>query len=176
MLSSWSRNHPKTSHDLDTMGSQVIDCMAEREGFEPSIRCYRIHTFQACSFNHSDTSPENLFVYRSIRSRGLPTTEHAACSLLGLSLPSPLRGRLAPSKIAPGDFVNHSDTSPENLFVYRSIRSRGSPHHGARGVLLARAVPALAPSGPAGAVQIHPGVPENKRGRINQTGFWCNAV
>ena len=32
--------------------------MAEREGFEPSIRCSRIHTFQACSFNHSDTSPE----------------------------------------------------------------------------------------------------------------------
>ena len=33
--------------------------MAEREGFEPSIRDYRIHTFQACSFNHSDTSPED---------------------------------------------------------------------------------------------------------------------
>ncbi|TJZ90816.1 hypothetical protein FA893_10705, partial [Photobacterium damselae subsp. piscicida] len=27
-----------------------------KEGFEPSIRC-RIHTFQACSFSHSDTSP-----------------------------------------------------------------------------------------------------------------------
>ena len=32
--------------------------LAEREGFEPSIRYSRIHTFQACSFNHSDTSPE----------------------------------------------------------------------------------------------------------------------
>ncbi len=31
--------------------------LAEREGFEPSIRC-RIHAFQACSFNRSDTSPE----------------------------------------------------------------------------------------------------------------------
>lgn len=31
--------------------------MAEREGFEPSIRC-RIHTFQACAFNHSATSPQ----------------------------------------------------------------------------------------------------------------------
>jgi hypothetical protein len=30
--------------------------VAEREGFEPSIRC-RIHTFQACSFDRSDTSP-----------------------------------------------------------------------------------------------------------------------
>ncbi len=39
--------------------------MAVREGFEPSIRC-RIHTFQACSFSHSDTSPffELLFKAR----------------------------------------------------------------------------------------------------------------
>ena len=32
------------------------DNVAVREGVEPSIR-YRIHTFQACSFSHSDTSP-----------------------------------------------------------------------------------------------------------------------
>ena len=30
--------------------------LAVRGGFEPPIRC-RIHTFQACSFSHSDTSP-----------------------------------------------------------------------------------------------------------------------
>ena len=30
--------------------------MAEKEGFEPSVRC-RTHAFQACSFSHSDTSP-----------------------------------------------------------------------------------------------------------------------
>ena len=30
--------------------------LAVREGFEPSVRC-RTHTFQACSFDHSDTSP-----------------------------------------------------------------------------------------------------------------------
>ena len=34
----------------------LVSNMAVREGFEPSIRC-RIHTFQACSFSHSDTSP-----------------------------------------------------------------------------------------------------------------------
>ncbi len=33
--------------------------MAVRGGFEPPIRC-RIHTFQACSFSHSDTSPNFL--------------------------------------------------------------------------------------------------------------------
>ena len=31
--------------------------VAVRGGFEPPIRC-RIHTFQACSFSHSDTSPQ----------------------------------------------------------------------------------------------------------------------
>ena len=30
--------------------------VAERVGFEPTIRGYRIHTFQACAFDHSATS------------------------------------------------------------------------------------------------------------------------
>ena len=30
--------------------------IAERKGFEPSIRFWRIHTFQACAFDHSATS------------------------------------------------------------------------------------------------------------------------
>ena len=38
--------------------------MAEREGFEPSVRFWRTHTFQACSFDRSDTSPEE---YRTAR-------------------------------------------------------------------------------------------------------------
>lgn len=29
---------------------------AERMGFEPTITFWAIHTFQACSFDHSDTS------------------------------------------------------------------------------------------------------------------------
>ncbi len=31
--------------------------MAEGGGFEPPIRCCRIHTFQACAFSHSATPP-----------------------------------------------------------------------------------------------------------------------
>ena len=31
--------------------------MAERVGFEPTIQGYRIHTFQACAFDHSATAP-----------------------------------------------------------------------------------------------------------------------
>ena len=30
--------------------------LAERKGFEPSIRFWRIHAFQACAFDHSATS------------------------------------------------------------------------------------------------------------------------
>jgi hypothetical protein len=36
--------------------------LAEREGFEPSIRYKRIHAFQACAFSHSATSPESIAI------------------------------------------------------------------------------------------------------------------
>ncbi len=45
------RHEPEGSRPL------LLHFVAEREGFEPSIHFWRIHTFQACSFNHSDTSP-----------------------------------------------------------------------------------------------------------------------
>lgn len=31
--------------------------VAEKAGFEPAVRYYRTHAFQACTFNHSVTSP-----------------------------------------------------------------------------------------------------------------------
>ena len=34
--------------------------MAERVGFEPTVPCEGTHTFQACAFNHSATSPKNI--------------------------------------------------------------------------------------------------------------------
>ena len=37
--------------------SNDLDCVAEREGFEPSIRFCRILTFQASAFDHSATAP-----------------------------------------------------------------------------------------------------------------------
>lgn len=42
--------------------------VAVSERFELSIRC-RIHTFQACSFSHSDNSPNQIVV--SIANEGL---------------------------------------------------------------------------------------------------------
>ena len=43
-------------------GANRITCwftpfIAERAGFEPAKRFWRLHTFQACLFNHSSTSP-----------------------------------------------------------------------------------------------------------------------
>ena len=49
-----THHHPKTKKPHK--GAFWFLNLAEREGFEPSIPC-GIHTFQACSFGHSDTSP-----------------------------------------------------------------------------------------------------------------------
>ena len=37
--------------------------VAERKGFEPLIPFWSIHTFQACSFDHSDISPFYRFKF-----------------------------------------------------------------------------------------------------------------
>ena len=37
--------------------------LAERVGFEPTLR-FRKHTFQACAFGHSATSPEGAQRYK----------------------------------------------------------------------------------------------------------------
>ena len=53
---------------VDTLGAKKpanqagFLLLAEREGFEPSIRYKRIHTFQACSLSHSDTSPDSITI------------------------------------------------------------------------------------------------------------------
>ena len=38
--------------------------MADREGFEPSVPVGGTHTFQACSFDHSDTCPLEIVLDR----------------------------------------------------------------------------------------------------------------
>ena len=35
--------------------------LAEKAGFEPAVRYYRTHAFQACTFSHSVTSPFYVF-------------------------------------------------------------------------------------------------------------------
>ena len=40
--------------------------LAEREGFEPSIRFWRILTFQASAFDHSATAPHALVRGRAL--------------------------------------------------------------------------------------------------------------
>ena len=87
--------------------------MAVREGFEPSIRC-RIHTFQACSFSHSDTSPF-LISYLGVRSS--PLSVQCVCGCVARLACSPL----SPALLAWG---SHSDTSP---FLIPYLRRGISP-------------------------------------------------
>ena len=66
---------------------RVILILAERKGFEPSIRYKRIHAFQACDFNHSSTSPDGMF-RGGLRKRGLygglrPHASLNACLCVG---------------------------------------------------------------------------------------------
>ncbi len=46
--------------------------VAEREGFEPSIRFWRILTFQASAFDHSATAPHVLEGVRTSRAAAVP--------------------------------------------------------------------------------------------------------
>ncbi len=100
-------------------GAFLFD-MAEREGFEPSIRC-RIHTFQACSFSHSDTSPKSYclpyFTEFTLFSVFRSTT---ACSLLRASCPAPF----GPSCGCPNLFLTNlsaTRTPLLNLIVCRIL-------------------------------------------------------
>ncbi len=38
-------------------GKRRREILAERAGFEPAVPFWSTHTFQACPFNHSGTSP-----------------------------------------------------------------------------------------------------------------------
>ena len=48
------RKYPIDSRYYNFQGDDWF-VMAERKGFEPSVAC-ATHAFQACSFDHSDTS------------------------------------------------------------------------------------------------------------------------
>ena len=48
----------KTGSAITSVADEAM--VAEREGFEPSIRFWRILTFQASAFDHSATAPHVL--------------------------------------------------------------------------------------------------------------------
>ena len=52
--SSGIKGGTRTWSDIAIIEKRMV---AEQEGFEASIRGYRIHTFQACAFDHSATAP-----------------------------------------------------------------------------------------------------------------------
>ena len=78
--------------------------MAVREGFEPSKRC-RLHTFQACAFDHSATSP-----YFTLSFFVIPYEPQLGARLTPGILPYALRADLKIVQIDPYDLVNHSAT------------------------------------------------------------------
>src|SRR3569833_555735 len=57
ITSNVKRNEMRHANTLKSFNVGLTHKLAEREGFEPSVRFWRTHTFQACSFDRSDTSP-----------------------------------------------------------------------------------------------------------------------
>ncbi len=56
----WDTNQPERPGNAGLFGSlgmQQNKVLAERQGFEPWIRFWRILTFQASAFDHSATAP-----------------------------------------------------------------------------------------------------------------------
>ncbi len=47
-----------------------LGVLAEKEGFEPSVRDYRTHTFQACALNRSAISPHPPLTRRAANYSG----------------------------------------------------------------------------------------------------------
>ena len=81
--------------------------LAEREGFEPSIRGYRIHTFQACAFSHSATSPlvllRTAFYFFAIPFECYALAREGWIHKRSFVY-SPLRGALRASNLPPEDY------------------------------------------------------------------------
>ena len=68
LFNSFNRDSPSRATEAESVvvdeppshlpfGRRAMAVEAERRGFEPRIHFWRIHTFQACSLNHSDISP-----------------------------------------------------------------------------------------------------------------------
>src|SRR3546814_14756085 len=81
------RENPLISADVvkssGLLGTRGNGCLAEREGFEPSIRFWRILTFQASAFDHSATAPHVL--------EGMPPIVPGTFSQASLSFPARIR-------------------------------------------------------------------------------------
>jgi hypothetical protein len=60
ILDSKPQSQPNPIADAEKSFQINYLVMAERVGFEPTIRGYRIHTFQACAFDHSATAPRAM--------------------------------------------------------------------------------------------------------------------
>ncbi len=86
----------------------------------------RIHTFQACSFNHSDTSPLTILLSNELsafKPHFLPSTRdsfnHSDTSPLIILLSNVLSAFKPHFLPSTRDSFNHSDTSPLIIFIVK---------------------------------------------------------
>ena len=85
------QRHRDDQHGADSQAMRLasrVACsqkVAERVGFEPTVRVSRTHAFQACSFNHSDISPFKINDLRAV-SRDYRTRHRLFRNLLGSRL------------------------------------------------------------------------------------------
>jgi hypothetical protein len=93
--------------------------MAEREGFEPSIRFWRILTFQASAFDHSATAPHA----RKALSLVIPDGDRKRLQRLprfGCGLPQPHRRRACAATAEHRKLVN----SAQSVSLFWSVGHR----------------------------------------------------
>ena len=92
----FSGSNPETSEAEYAKGATRAPSLnlAEREGFEPSIRGYRIHTFQACAFDRSATSPVCSCAHRDHETRD--AKRGATSAQCGGRAANPCRSRRGP--------------------------------------------------------------------------------
>ena len=103
--------------------------MAEREGFEPSMR-FRIHAFQACAFNRSATSPKFFADYLpSLASRRRLRWTPARPSVAGRS---PGEDTLSVFATAPAHPLGHLSKRNSTPSRARTRRARVNQRRGIR--------------------------------------------
>ena len=99
---------------------------AERRGFEPRIHFWRIHTFQACSLNHSDISPLPA-IARSAKA-GFLQPEHKVRRRVFCSQSTKREGGFSCSQSTKceGGFFYSQSTKCEGIFLLSQGRTEKS--------------------------------------------------
>ncbi len=80
---------------LGEASATLMFALAERKGFEPSIRFCRIHAFQACAFDHSATSLSISETLKNKETESQITKNILAVKIYPVNFLRPLRAVIA---------------------------------------------------------------------------------